>query len=141
MGGAMAYEQPAEPPALTFPETRRFFFLSPGEPRDVKTLEGLLGQALAECRDELLTDNKAFRLLEAIGRTGRDRYAVALELKIAGMVSRALAKPDRRQPVHNARVRFDSVPQPRKGVVYGVIKLKAWGHSIRSTYTLTIQGP
>lgn len=112
----------------------RFWFISPGEARDIKTLEALASAALAECRDGLFLDPKASRLIETIGRTGSERHIKALETHVADRISAILHNPPQRQRVRHAFVKFEAVPQPKKSVVYGTLRLYAWGHALRSTF-------
>lgn len=116
----------------------RYFFVSPGEPRDFKTLETLVSAALAECSDRLLTDRRAATLLAAIGKSGRDGLVVALESRVADMVSATLHNPKTRQRVRHAAVTYCAVPQPRKGRVFGVVRVYAWRHVLRSTFDLDL---
>lgn len=117
----------------------RFYFIAPGEPRDIKTLEALASAALAESRDALFTDPKAAALLETIGRTGSDRHVKALEEYVADRIAAIMTDPPQRQRVKSVIVRFDAVPQPRKSAVYGTLRLYAWRHTLRSTFDFYTQ--
>lgn len=117
----------------------RFFYLSPGEARDVKTLESLVSATLAECRDALLIDDRAARMLAAIGRTGREGHIKALEGYISDRIAERLHNPPQRQRVKGAFIRYDCVPQPRKGQVYGTLRVYAWTHTLRTTFDIDLR--
>lgn len=112
----------------------RVFFLSPGEPRDVRTLEALLSAALEEVRDALFIDAKAASALAMIGRTGSFRHIQALETLVSDRIAERLHNPPGRRRVKGAAIRFYSVPQPRKGEVFGTLRVFAWSHVVSTTF-------
>lgn len=112
----------------------RLWFLSPGEPRDFKTFERLCAAAINEAAETLLTDPRAALLLNAIGQTGRERLTEALERRIVDLVTARLVKPGSRQPMRSAFVKFVCVPLPRKGRIEGTLIVKAWRHTLRTTF-------
>ena len=116
----------------------RLWFIAPGEPKDFRTLETLANAAMQEARDELLTDRRAAQLLAAIGRTGRDGFTVALQGRVCDVVSLALVKQKTRQPVRGAWLDYSCVPLPKKRQLFGTLIIKAWSHTLRSTFDLDL---
>lgn len=112
----------------------RLWFISPGEPRDFKTFEKLCSAAISETAETLLTDPQAASLLAAIGQTGRERLTKALERRVSLLVSQRLYRPATRQPMKAALVDFVCVPLPRKGRIEGTLIVRAWRHTLRTTF-------
>lgn len=116
----------------------RFWWVSPSEPRDFKTFEKLCTAAINEVSESALTDSHLAALLHAISRTGRERLTEALERRVVDLVTARLVKPGPRQPMRSAFVKFVCVPRPSKSRVEGILAIKAWRHTLRSTLTLHI---
>lgn len=116
----------------------RLWFIAPGEPKDFKTLETLANTALQEARDTLLTDRHAAQLLAAIGRTGREGYTLALQRRVCDVVSHALVTTKTRQPVKHASIDYSCVPLPKKRQTFGTLIIRAWSHTLRSTFDLDL---
>jgi hypothetical protein len=128
-------ETTAEPLLLQRPVTApRLYFLSPAEPKDRKTFDALVSRALAEVREDLHDDVTAARLLQLIGRTGKERHIKRLEHRIGTHVAFRLAKARERQPVKNALVSFSCVPVASERRLCGTLIVRAWGHVLRTTF-------
>lgn len=112
----------------------RVFYLSPGEPRDVQTLNALVSATLEEAREALFIDPKAGAALAMIGRTGSFRHIRALETLVADRIAERLHNPPFRQRVKGALIRFYCVPQPKKGEVFGTLRVFAWSHVVSTTF-------
>lgn len=112
----------------------RLWFVSPGEPRDFRTLCDLCSAAIADARDDLLISPRASQLLAAIGKHGREGHIRALEGEVAATVSRHLSKPKTRQPVKGAFVEYHAVPLPKSGRLEGVMLIRAWTHCYRTSF-------
>lgn len=113
---------------------RRVYFIAPAEPKDKQTFDRLCAKALAEVRDQLLQDAKAAALLARIGRTGKDGPIKTLQDRISGRVSATLAGTKERQPIKSATVSYSCSPIPSEGRVCGTLIVRAWGHTLRTTF-------
>lgn len=115
-------------------KARRVYFIAPGEPKDRKTFDTLVAKAIIEARDDILTDSHLAKLLEAIGRRGKEGQIRRLEVLIADKVSREVSQTKERQPIKSAMVSYSCSPIPSEGRVCGILIVRAWGHTLRTTF-------
>lgn len=113
---------------------RRIWFVAPGEPRDRRTFERLCEAGLREVADALLMDRGSKQILEAIGKRGKEGLIRGIESRIAARIGHVLARQTLRQPVKRAAVEFRCVPVPSEHRLEGIVIVRAWGHTYRSTY-------
>jgi hypothetical protein len=112
----------------------RFWFVSPGEPRDFRTFQTLCEAALIEAREELLTHPRAAALLAVIGKHGREGHIKALQGEISDAITRRLVRPGERQRIRDGFVKYYAVPLPKSGRVEGVAIIHGWTHTLRTTF-------
>lgn len=112
----------------------RFWFISPGLPQDYRTFLALCEAALTDAREDLLTNPRAAQLLALIGKHGREGHTLALQGEISAVISRRLAFPDQRQRVRDAHIAYHCVPLPKAGRLEGVAVIRAWRHTLRTTF-------
>jgi hypothetical protein len=122
---------------LTRPRPRRWF-ISPGEPRDYKTFQTLCEAAMTEAREGLLTNPRASQLLALIGRRGKEGHTIALQGEVGALILKRLATPQNRQAIKGAWLVYHCVPLPKAGRLEGVVIIKAWRHTLRSLFDVTI---
>lgn len=113
----------------------RVWFVAPGEPRDRRTLERLCEAAIRDVAEALLSDRGSQQLLEAIGRRGKEGLIRGLERRIAQRIAFVLASQKTRQPVKHAFVEYRCVPVPSENRCDGVIVVRAWSHTYRTTFS------
>lgn len=113
---------------------RRVWFVAPGEPRDRRTFERLCEASIRDASEFLLTDKGSKQILAAIGRRGKEGAIRGLERRIATRVGHVLATQTQRQPVKHALVDYRCVPVPSEHRCDGVIIVRAWRHTYRTTF-------
>lgn len=112
----------------------RFWFIAPAEPKDFRTFQALCEAAMTNAREDLLSNGRAAALLAAIGKHGREGHILSLQGEVSAIVSRHLAKTNDRQRVKSVIVDFHAVPLPKSGRLEGILIIRGWGHTLRSTF-------